>query len=420
MGIRVLLIKKKHVLGIILVAITMSLALTNPVRAALIDNSDGTVTDDDTGLMWLLANPMVSKTWDEAVAWADNLVFAGHDDWRLPSANDLTTGLPDTTWWSTNNEWGHLYAIEWHNPAYPSDTLPMTGYSWGYYWTGTPDPSDPSKAYAFFASFDGIWLNNLHPKSEILACTAVRSVGPPPTYDVTIDAYCNTEATAISVDITMDGAPTVFNTPHAFTGLTGTHTFTVPATDANDHPFKQWNTGEISTTITVNSAGTYTASYEAARRPLVPVIESSDSTGTKKDSFLLGEAVYAYGSGYSPSTSYHIFVVNDVVTWSDGMTIPAPVSEITVTSDSSGNILPSPVWGPPLTLGKYDIVVDVNGNGKYDVGVDALDDSDIEITAGFQVIPEVPFGTIMTLFSMIIAFVGFLGFKRFRPKFPQQ
>ena len=82
-------------------------------------------------------------------------------------------------------------------------------------------------------------------------------------YDVNIKAHCNTEGVDISVPITMDGSPTGYNTPHTFTGLTGTHTFTVPNTDPSGHPFKQWSTGSTSTTITVNTGGTYTAYYQA-------------------------------------------------------------------------------------------------------------------------------------------------------------
>jgi len=82
-------------------------------------------------------------------------------------------------------------------------------------------------------------------------------------YDVTIDAYCNTEAAQVHVAITKDGVPTGYNTPHTFTSLTGTHTFTVPEKDSKGHPFKQWSTGETNRTITVSSGGTYTAYYEA-------------------------------------------------------------------------------------------------------------------------------------------------------------
>jgi hypothetical protein len=83
-----------------------------------------------------------------------------------------------------------------------------------------------------------------------------------PTYDVALYAHCNTESADVSVAIAEDSSPTGFNTPHTFTGLTGTHTFTVPNTDTSGHQFKQWSTGETTTTITVSGGGAYTAYYE--------------------------------------------------------------------------------------------------------------------------------------------------------------
>ncbi len=65
----------------------------------------------------------------------------------------------------------------------------------------------------------------------------------------------------IAEPITMDGSATGFSTPHIFTGLAGTHTFTVPSTDVNGIPFSSWDSGETSTTLTVNSFGTHTAQY---------------------------------------------------------------------------------------------------------------------------------------------------------------
>jgi hypothetical protein len=85
-----------------------------------------------------------------------------------------------------------------------------------------------------------------------------------------------------------------------------------------------------------------------------------------------------------------------------------------VSSDSSGNIPPTAVWSGPLTLGKYDVVVDVNGNGVYDEVVDALDDNDVEVTAGFFVIPEFLFGTILGLLGCFAAFGVFRVSKRKR------
>jgi hypothetical protein len=65
----------------------------------------------------------------------------------------------------------------------------------------------------------------------------------------------------IAEPITMDGVPTGYSTPHTFTGLTGTHTFTVPDTDVNGRAFGSWDTGETSTTLTVTSGGIHTAQY---------------------------------------------------------------------------------------------------------------------------------------------------------------
>ena len=141
-------------------------------------------------------------------------------------------------------------------------------------------------------------------------------------------------------------------------------------------------------------------------------IESCDSTGTKKDNFIPIEIVYANGSGYSPSTTYDLYLVNDVETWTDGMPIPPHVVKITVTSDSLGKVLPTIVWNPNLTPGKYDIVVDVDGDGVYDANCDALDSGDVQITAGLFVIPEYPFGAILGLAGLFSAFLAFRASKK--------
>jgi parallel beta-helix repeat protein len=128
-----------------------------------------------------------------------------------------------------------------------------------------------------------------------------------------------------------------------------------------------------------------------------PSIESCDLAGSWKDIFNPSEAIYVTGKGYSPSTTYNVYIVNDVVSWVDGMDIPTPFVASTASSDHEGDILPTAVWSPPLAPGKYDIVVDVNDNGKYDFGIDALDDNDLVLTAGFLVIPEYWMGTILGL-----------------------
>ncbi len=70
-----------------------------------LDNGDGTVTDEATGLMWSTMDSGVGMTWREALAFVegeDSESYLGYDDWRLPDAKELHSILdytrsPDTT-----------------------------------------------------------------------------------------------------------------------------------------------------------------------------------------------------------------------------------------------------------------------------------------------------------------------------------
>jgi hypothetical protein len=53
------------------------------------DDGDGTVTDLQTGLIWQREPPEELYTWQAAMAYADALDLAGHDDWRLPNIKEL-------------------------------------------------------------------------------------------------------------------------------------------------------------------------------------------------------------------------------------------------------------------------------------------------------------------------------------------
>jgi len=66
------------------------------------DNGDGTITDHATDLMWTQDDSTVGVTWEEALAYANGMDFAGHSDWRLPNVKELQsivdyTRSPDTT-----------------------------------------------------------------------------------------------------------------------------------------------------------------------------------------------------------------------------------------------------------------------------------------------------------------------------------
>jgi len=132
-------------------------------------------------------------------------------------------------------------------------------------------------------------------------------------------------------------------------------------------------------------------------------IESCGPAGGQNDLFDLGETLYVRGSNYSSSTTYDFYIVVDEEAWSDGMAIPVrvPDTAVTVSSNIDGDIPPTAVWGNPQTVGKYDVVVDVNGNGQYDAEIDALDNDDIEVTAGLIIIPEFPSFFVLSLFITV-------------------
>jgi hypothetical protein len=59
-----------------------------------INNGDGTVTDVETNLIWQKDAAPERITWPEAKKYIDQLnaeSFAGHDDWRLPTNEELLT-----------------------------------------------------------------------------------------------------------------------------------------------------------------------------------------------------------------------------------------------------------------------------------------------------------------------------------------
>ena len=60
------------------------------------DNGDGTVTDHATGLMWQQSGSKEYMTYDAAKKYIEALNkdrFAGYDDWRLPTMDELTSLL---------------------------------------------------------------------------------------------------------------------------------------------------------------------------------------------------------------------------------------------------------------------------------------------------------------------------------------
>ena len=95
-------------------------------------NGDVTMSDKDTGRMWLYsANPCGKKGWSDAVAYCDNLTYAGYSDWRLPDKDTLEA--------------------QFSQKSYFDDIL------YNYYWTGTSCADDTSYAYHVLMTCGGVY-----------------------------------------------------------------------------------------------------------------------------------------------------------------------------------------------------------------------------------------------------------------------
>lgn len=69
------------------------------------DNSDGTVTDKATNLMWQKEDNGEPVNWEAALAYCETLVLpsGGFDDWRLPNVKELAS-LEDFSRYPVNND----------------------------------------------------------------------------------------------------------------------------------------------------------------------------------------------------------------------------------------------------------------------------------------------------------------------------
>jgi hypothetical protein len=53
------------------------------------DNGDGTISDNNTGLMWMQTDSGRGMDWQHALSYAETSTYAGYSDWRLPNAKEL-------------------------------------------------------------------------------------------------------------------------------------------------------------------------------------------------------------------------------------------------------------------------------------------------------------------------------------------
>jgi len=198
-------------------------------EAHLYNRGRGLIYDDVLDITWLQdANYAFTSgydgdgrmTWDQALAWAESLEYAGYDDWRLPTAYNLDGSGPSSGYNVTGSEMGHLFYEELGNTAaIPiSNTGPFLNLSTvqgrSEYWSGTEYAPEPSRAWDFYFYYGSQSSNH---KLATNYAWAVRDgdVHPIPTHIYndggvhTIDFQIN-EA-VVEVYDSSDGNPTTVN-----------------------------------------------------------------------------------------------------------------------------------------------------------------------------------------------------------------
>ena len=68
-----------------------------------VDNGNGTITDDATGLMWMQTDNGTGILWEKALSYAEGFEYAGYTDWRLPNAKELQSIVDYTRSPATTN-----------------------------------------------------------------------------------------------------------------------------------------------------------------------------------------------------------------------------------------------------------------------------------------------------------------------------
>ena len=119
-----------------------------------VDNGDGTITDDATGLMWAQSDDGVELDWQDALAYAEASELGGYTEWRLPNVKELQDIVDYTRSPSATDESAigpaisELFSVtEITNEAGDSD--------YGYAWTSTSAQftSGEPYYYAWYVAF---------------------------------------------------------------------------------------------------------------------------------------------------------------------------------------------------------------------------------------------------------------------------
>lgn len=167
-----------------------------------VDNSDGTVTDKLTGLVWLQnagCTDLGEKSWIDALNTVNNLkgdnTVCGLNDgsqqnvWRLPNRRELSSLLD------------HQYSVPAITPSTPFQNLPDETVLSSFYWTSSTVVNDRVNAWVVDL-YDGYAMLGL--KNDPFKIWPVRDV-------VQNSAPVITEGDSVSAVMSKNGIPTRFS-----------------------------------------------------------------------------------------------------------------------------------------------------------------------------------------------------------------
>ena len=151
----------------------MGVGLTYP---RWLDNGNGTITDNMTGLIWLKQANCFNQPWAAAVAAVGQLASGqcGLTDgstagsWRIPNRNEMQS-MSDLM--QVNESAYFNYTIlNLNNTVYQPAILNNLVVS-SSYWTSTTDAADPTQAWTVFSCDFGVYAQ---PKTNTGYTLAVR------------------------------------------------------------------------------------------------------------------------------------------------------------------------------------------------------------------------------------------------------
>ena len=185
------------------------------------DNGDGTVTDRNTGLMWMKTDSGKGMTWEEALAYAENSTYAGYSDWRLPNIKELQylvdyTRSPDTT---------KSPAI---NPIFQTSSITNEAgeEDYPFFWSSTTFLTGPVAPSGSACISFGRGLGEMHGKIMDVHGAGAQRVDP------------KTGSASIGRGFTQGGARRIKNYVRLVRGGAAEKVYSKPKTSAGQYPEK--------------------------------------------------------------------------------------------------------------------------------------------------------------------------------------